>query len=82
MINCRKKGAEWVSDDLLGLIDAREHLKKKYNKDPSELNYIIKEEAIKEVKRSRRTLQRNFIRESITEAGYDSSKMWKCLKRI
>ncbi len=27
-INCRVKGAEWVSDDLLGLIDAREYLKK------------------------------------------------------
>ncbi len=82
MINGREKGAEWVSDDLLGLIDAREHLKREYNKNPTELNYMLKEDAIKEVKRSRRTLQRNYVRDAITEAGYDSSKMWKCLKRI
>ncbi len=65
------------------MIDVREHLKKQYHNEPTEINYFLKEEAIKVVKGAHRTVQRNYVNDTIVAAWHNSgADIWKCLKKI
>ena len=49
-IRCREKGAEWVTNELLGLIDVREYRQKEYNKNPKDQHFRLWHELFMDVK--------------------------------
>ncbi len=64
-INSREKGADWSTADFLSLIDDREFRTKCFDQSPTDLNAYLKKEAMKEVNRAKRNLQRNYINEHL-----------------
>ena len=65
---------------MLGLLDAKNHLCEKSDKYPTPYNEYLKKNAIKEVERTKRSLQRNYVNETLENCKGNMSEIWKCLK--
>ena len=48
-INCYEKGAEWITDELLAMIDTRQYHEDGSNQHPTEENFQLKKESARAV---------------------------------
>ncbi len=71
-MNLREKTALWVTNEPLSYIDEREFRCRKYNKQPTDANFLLKQECIRRVRRMCQMLQRNYLAQSIQECRGDS----------
>ena len=81
-VKCHGNHAKWVTNEFLGLIDAREYFVKKCKKAPSIVNNRKRQDAIKAVNVMKRRLQRDYIEEAIQSGKGNSKETWKRLKQV
>ena len=81
-IKIRANQPEWITGDFLSLLDTKEHWANVHRKRPSTYTVARKREAMREVARTKRILERGYILEAIESCKGDSGKTWKLLKTL
>ncbi len=81
-ITLKDHAPAWITNDYLAHRDERKYDCKNFNKNKTEENKVLKDEAIKRCNDLKASLQRSYFQEAITKHAGDMKAMWREIKKF